>query len=68
MKRDLGLTFTIIVSMATFAIAFVAGIFLIWETGGATAQESLSIPSIQVAASGAAAGQSAPAGLSFRRM
>ncbi len=40
MRRDLGFTFTVIVGVATFAIALVAGIFLIWETdSNAIAQE-----------------------------
>jgi hypothetical protein len=49
MKRDLGFTFTIIVSMATFAIALIAGIFLVWQTGNsAIAQESTRAHSAQV--------------------
>jgi len=49
MKRDLGFTFTIIVSMATFAIALIAGIFLVWQTGNsAIAQESTRAPSTLV--------------------
>ena len=36
MKRDLGFTLTVILSMATFAIAAVAGIFVVWQGGGST--------------------------------
>ena len=38
MKRDIpteaGIGFTLIVAAATFAVAVIAGIFLIWESGG----------------------------------
>jgi hypothetical protein len=39
MKRDLGIAFTVMVGMATFAIALVAGIFLIWETGASASAQ-----------------------------
>jgi hypothetical protein len=48
MKRDLGFTFTIIVGMATFAIALVAGIFLIWETGGSPIAQEPEVGTLQV--------------------
>jgi hypothetical protein len=39
MKRDLGISFTVMVGMATAAIALVAGIFLIWETGSSASAQ-----------------------------
>jgi uncharacterized membrane protein len=50
MKRDIGIIFTVVVGMATFAIALVAGIFLIWETSSsAIAQEPPQSQTSQVA-------------------
>jgi len=49
MKHDLGLTLTAIVGAATFAIALVAGIFVLLEAGAATAQEARQPAGPQVA-------------------
>ena len=49
MKRDLGFTFTIIVSMATFVIALVVGFFLIWETGSSAVAQELRASHTQLA-------------------
>ena len=49
MKNDIGIVFTVAVGMATFAIALVAGIFLIWETSSsAIAQEPPQFQTSQV--------------------
>ena len=50
MKNDIGIVVTVAVGMATFAIALVAGIFLIWETSSsAIAQEPPQSQTSQVA-------------------